>query len=74
MGQESGHRRTGNNPLKPVMKEVLLVLGGPVGDTVYSYDDGKFHEINSPDDTEHPDPSVPRVAPPPDPAPEKMQP
>jgi hypothetical protein len=65
---------TGANPDKPEKKDVLMVLGGPVGDTVYSYDAGKFHEIASPDDSEHPDPSIPRTSPPPEPAPEKMAP
>jgi len=65
---------TGAHPENPVTKNVLMVLGGPIGDTVYSYDDGKFHEITSPEDSEHPDSTIPRVAPPPDPAPEKMEP
>jgi len=65
---------SGAKPDKPVMKDVLMVLGGPAGDTVYSYDAGKFHEINSPDDSEHPDPSIPRTPPPPEPPPEKMAP
>jgi len=65
---------TGANPTPAAKKDALLVLGGPVGDTVYAYEDGKFHDIPSPDDLEHPDSSIPRVAPPPDPVPEKVDP
>jgi len=65
---------TGSNPDKPVKKDVIMVLGGPVGETAYSCDEGKFHEINSPDDSEKPDLTIPRVPPSPDPAPEKVTP
>jgi hypothetical protein len=41
-------------------RTVLMVLGGPIGDTTYAYQDGKFQEITSEGDPEHPDPSVPR--------------
>jgi hypothetical protein len=44
-------------------KDALMVLGGLAGDTIYSYDDGRFHEIPSSEDPEHPDPSIPRVPP-----------
>ena len=41
-------------------RDILLVLGGPASDTLYTYDDGKFHEIPSSEDPEHPDASIPR--------------
>ncbi len=44
----------------PSNKDVLMVLGGPIGDTTYAYQDGKFQEIQMQEDPEHPDPSIPR--------------
>src|ERR1039458_3690327 len=52
---------TGAHPDKPVTKDILMVLGGPIGETDYSYDEGRFHEITLPDDSEHPDTSIPRI-------------
>ena len=52
-------------------KDLLLVLGGPVGDTAYAFDDGRFHEVPLPENAELPPFMVPR---PPDPAPERMEP
>jgi hypothetical protein len=45
---------------KLVNKDILMVLGGPAGDTAYAYNDGKFEEIKIEEDAEHPDPSIPR--------------
>jgi hypothetical protein len=42
-------------------RDVLMILGGPVGDTIIAYEDGKLQEIKSTEDPEHPDPSLPRV-------------
>jgi hypothetical protein len=52
-------------------KDLLLVLGGPAGDTAYAFDDGRFHEVPLPENAELPPFSIPR---PPDPAPERMEP
>jgi hypothetical protein len=41
-------------------KDVLMVLGGPAGDTTYVYEDGRFQEMKTEEDPEHPDPSIPR--------------
>jgi len=65
---------TGTHPDQAVTKDVLMVLGGVAGDTTYSYDDGKFHEIPAPDDSEKPDPSIPRVPPPANQPSEQVQP
>jgi len=50
---------TGTHPDTLVSKDVLLVLGGPVGRTAYSYDAGKFHEIVLTEDPSAPDVSMP---------------
>ena len=46
---------------KMAQKSILMVLGGPIGETVYAFEDGKFQEIKSPEDPDHPDPSIPRA-------------
>lgn len=54
-------REMGNDAQdKLVNKDVLMVLGGPIGDTTYAYQDSKFQEIKIEEDTEHPDPTIPR--------------
>jgi hypothetical protein len=45
---------------KVANRDVLMVLGGPIGDTGYGYVDGKFQEIKLEEDPEHPDPTIPR--------------
>jgi hypothetical protein len=46
---------------KFVNKDVLMVLGSPVGSATYAFDEGKFQEIKSQEDPEHPDPSIPHA-------------
>ena len=43
-----------------VNKDVLMVLGSPAGDSAYAYTDGKFQEVKIDEDSEHPDPAIPR--------------
>ncbi len=42
-------------------RDVLMILGGAVGDTSIAYEAGKLREIETTEDIEHPDPSIPRV-------------
>lgn len=52
-------RETGSNAQEAlVKKDVLMVLGGPIGDTIYGYLDGKFQEIKMPEDPDHPDVAI----------------
>jgi hypothetical protein len=46
---------------KLVNKDVLMVLGNPVSETTYVFDEGKFQEIKSQEDPDHPDASIPRA-------------
>jgi len=50
-----------NGQEKKVNKTVLIVLGGPIGETTYAFEDGKFAEMAPAEHTDAQDPSVPRV-------------
>ncbi len=41
-------------------KDILMVLGIPGGATTYTFDEGKFQEIATPEDPDRPDASIPR--------------
>ena len=49
-----------NGQDKLVNKDILMVLGSPAGPATYAFDEGKLQEIKTQEDSEHPDPSLPR--------------
>lgn len=48
---------------KHVLKEVLVVMGGPLGSTTYAFSNGEFHEVKAATTESAPDPGASETAP-----------